>query len=247
MRLRDRRSRQPLVPIIVVAIGAAEIELSLPLHEQLASLGEERFEVGGGGGRDRNGARLARDQGGKRQQTAALVRKRRRLLMVDAAQIDALLQIDGAAERLVERGIAGSDALHGRAGLAVAVGAGLVGGAYLALPQRIAVEHPEHAGIGGVVLLHRLGVRGQEAVCGGALALRDIRGANSAGRQQGSKGYDPGKSHSTVIEAEAVSEKPLSPIHSNSNFPLSVAVVKTGMKGLATVAGKRSARKISGP
>ena len=50
-----------------------------------------------------------------------------------------------------------------------------------------------------------------------------------------------------MIEAEAVSEKPLSPIHSNSNLPLSVAVVKKVMNGLAAIAGNRSARKISVP
>ena len=57
----------------------------------------------------------------------------------------------------------------------------------------------------------------------------------------------PANPHSTVIEAEAVSEKPLSPIHSNSNLPLSVAVVKKVMNGLAAIAGNRSARKISVP
>jgi hypothetical protein len=49
------------------------------------------------------------------------------------------------------------------------------------------------------------------------------------------------------MEAEAVSLKPLSPIHSNSNLPLSVATVKKVTKGLAAIAGNRSARKISTP
>ena len=39
-------------------------------------------------------------------------------------------------------------------------------------------------------------------------------------------GYRRAQLHSTVIAADAVSAKPLSPIHSNSNVPLSFAVVK---------------------
>ena len=49
------------------------------------------------------------------------------------------------------------------------------------------------------------------------------------------------------MEAAAVSEKPLSPTHSNSNLPLSVTDVKKLKKGLAAMAGNRSARKISAP
>ena len=94
--------------------------------------------------------------------------------MVGAAQIDALLQIDGAAERLVEGGIMRGDALHAGARIVVAIGAGLVRGAGLAVPQLLAVEHPQHAGIGGVVVLHRPGFRRHEAVAGAALAWRDF-------------------------------------------------------------------------
>ena len=77
-------------------------------------------------------------------------------------------------------------------------------------------------------------------------ALRDF-GADGIHREQGRQNDDAGKPHSTVIEADAVSEKPLSPIHSNSNLPLAVAVVKKVMNGLAAIAGNRSARKISVP
>ena len=47
--------------------------------------------------------------------------------------------------------------------------------------------------------------------------------------------------------ADAAAEKPLSPIHSKSNLPLSVAIVENVMNGFAAVAGNRSARKISVP
>ena len=50
----------------------------------------------------------------------------------------------------------------------------------LAVPQLLAVEHPQHAGIGGVVVLHRLGVRRHEAVAGPALGLRDFGGASDS-------------------------------------------------------------------
>ena len=72
MSLRDRRSRQPLVPIVVVAVAAGEIELALPQHEAIAALGDEGRELRIGAGLDRRAARLPRDEGGQRQQFAAL-------------------------------------------------------------------------------------------------------------------------------------------------------------------------------
>ena len=74
--------------------------------------------------------------------------------------------------------------------------------------------------------------------------MRDF-GGEGRRRDQQRNGYGASKSHSTVIEADAVSENRWSPIHSNSNLPLSVAVVKKVMNGLAAIAGNRSARKIS--
>src|SRR6202158_1095863 len=168
--------------------------------------------------------------------------------MVRAAQIDALLQIDGTADSLFEGGIARGDALHAGACVVMAIGAGLARRAGLVLPQGFAVEHPQHAGIGGVVVLHCLGFRRHETESGAALAWCDFVGANGRGRNQQRRDNDgASRSHSTVIEAEAVSEKPLSPMHSKSNLPLSVATVKKVMKGFAAIAGNRSARKISIP
>jgi hypothetical protein len=74
------------------------------------------------------------DKRGQRQQVAALISEWRRLLMIGAAQIDALLEIDGPAQRLVEGRIARRDALHADARVVVAIGAGLVRGAGLARP-----------------------------------------------------------------------------------------------------------------
>ena len=53
--------------------------------------------------------------------------------------------------------------------------------------------------------------------------------------------------HSTVMGADSAAEKPLSPVHSNSIVPLSVATVKNVMNGLAAIAGEKSARNISSP
>src|SRR4029450_13855533 len=82
---------------------------------------------------------------------------------------------------------------------------------------------------------------------GPALLLRDFGGGSGRRRQHAGDRYGARKPHSTVMEAEAVSEKPLSPTHSNSNLPLSVTDVKKLKKGLAAMAGNRSARKISAP
>ena len=168
--------------------------------------------------------------------------------MVRAAQIDALFQIDGTPERLVEGGIARGDALHADARVAMAVGAGFCGRAGPVLPQGFAVQHGQHAGIGGVVVLHGFGFRRHETESRAALACRDFVGADERGRDQQRRQDDgAGCSHSTPMAAEAVSLKPLSPIHSKSNLPLSVATVKNVMKGFAAIAGNRSARKISVP
>jgi len=47
--------------------------------------------------------------------------------MLDTAQIDALFQIDGTAERFVEGGIVGRDVPHAHARVIMAIGAGLAG------------------------------------------------------------------------------------------------------------------------
>ena len=185
-----------------------------------------------------------------------LIGKGRGVLVAHAAEIDALFEVDGLPEHLVVGRITRRHALHAAARVTVAIGAGLARCACLAIPQRFAVEHPQHAGIGRVVILHRLGIGRHERVTGPALGWRDL------GRDQGTKddaGHEQQRRqgnrecyrccnlHSTEMLAEAFSEKPLSPIHSKSNFPLLVATVKKEMNGLAAVAGKKSARKISSP
>src|ERR1700687_2377567 len=235
-----------------MAIRAAEVELALSSLEKVASPGDEGLEPRVVPGIDGNAARVLCDECGERHQVVAFVRKRRRLLMPRAAQIDALLQIDGTSKLPVEGGIAGRDAFHAGARVVMTIGAGLTRRSSFAFPHRLAVEHPQHAGIGSIVVLHRLCIRRHEAEAGSAFGLRNVGGGERRGRdigrdQQRRNGYRARKSHSTVMEAEAVSAKPLSPIHSKSNFPLSAATVKKVMNGFAAIAGNRSARKISTP
>src|SRR5207248_1804864 len=72
-------------------------------------------------------------------------------------------------------GEARRDAFHAPGGIAVAVAAGLLRGACLFLPQRLAVEHPESAGVGAVVVLHGARFRAHEVVAGAPRRSLDLR------------------------------------------------------------------------
>ena len=87
-----------LVPIVVMAIGAGEVELPLSLREQLVALLKERCKLRVGCGYNGHAARLMGDEGREREQIMALIVERRRLLPLGAAQIDPLLQVDRTAE-----------------------------------------------------------------------------------------------------------------------------------------------------
>jgi hypothetical protein len=96
--------------------------------------------------------------------------------MTGAAKIDALVERDGARERLIEGGIARGDAPHAAARIAMAIRAGFLRAAGLLRPQRLAVEHEQHARIGGVVILHRPRVGPHERIAGPARIGRDLTG-----------------------------------------------------------------------
>src|SRR5882672_6751580 len=134
MRLRDRRAFELLLPIVVVALRAGEIELALPAIEHGAAGLEERPRALIDRGIDRHAARLPSHIGVEREQLLALEWQRRRLLAFGAADVDLLIEIDRATACRIEGRIAGGDALHGFARLAMAVGAGFVRRAGLALP-----------------------------------------------------------------------------------------------------------------
>src|SRR5215472_4523802 len=272
MRLWHDVAGELLAPVVVVALRAGHVDLPLPQLVQRAALRDERREPRVDRLRDRQAARLAADESGERQQLVALELQRRRILPVTALEIDALLEVDRAAKALVERRIARGHALHALRRVAVAIGAGFVGAARLGVPERLAVEHPERRRIGRVVVLHGLAVAAEVFVAGAALVERDLGGeegraeceqqkrrvgkgakrrAHAADTAVGTLRFahptGPCLFHSTVIFAEPVSWKPLSPVHSNSIVPLSVATVWKLTNGLAAIAGNRSVRKISSP
>src|SRR5262249_11173633 len=191
-------------------------------------------------------ARLQADIGRKREQLLPLKRERRRLLPLGAADVDAPFEIDRPSARRIEGGIARRHPLHSRLGVAVAIAARLAGGAVLAAPQRLAGEHPQRAGIAGVVVLHGAGVAAHELVAGFSLGERDLAGERArAGEDAGDDGRC--RPHSTVMAAEAVASKPLSPVQAKLSVPLSVAAVEKVKNGLAGIAGEGSGRKISSP
>src|SRR5919108_384444 len=90
---------------------------------------------------DRHAARLLTDIRRKREQLLALEGKRRRSLLLGAADVDTLPQVDRACTRCIKRRIARRDPFHARVRIAMAIGARFSGRALLALPECFAVEH----------------------------------------------------------------------------------------------------------
>jgi len=67
--LRDRRARHPLVPIVVVTIGAGQIDLALPLREKVMPFGRQGGKLGSSPAEIANAARLLGHEGGDLQQS----------------------------------------------------------------------------------------------------------------------------------------------------------------------------------
>src|SRR5262249_2504133 len=76
--------------------------------------------------------------------------------------------------------------LHAGRRVAMTAGARLRAGRRL-VPQRLAVEHRQHAGIGAVVLLHRLGLAAHEGGAGAAVGQRDLGGGDARGYKTNSR------------------------------------------------------------
>ncbi len=236
MRLRDHGAGELLPGVVVVAVGAGEIQLADALAvKRLATLAEGR-EPGIVRRSDRHAARLLADIGGQREQFPAFPRKRRCLLLGFATGVDPALQVERTLMLGAKGWIARRDALHAGRRILMTVGAGLVGTAGLRAPERFAIEHRQHAGIGGVVLLHRLRLAAHE-VEAGAAAVGILRDGGAGGRQQE---HDRGQNadlHSTTSFADSICASPRSSIHENTSNPPSRATVVKAMKGLAAIAG----------
>src|SRR5438445_12180827 len=113
MRLRHRRGSKPLAPVVVMALRAGEIELALAELKEFAAGLDEGPRALILGDLNRQPLGLARHIGGKRKEFLALMGKRARLrkeflalmgkrarlLLLGAAQVDALLDVDRPAAR----------------------------------------------------------------------------------------------------------------------------------------------------
>src|SRR6185503_18027450 len=232
MRLRDYAAGQAPAPIVVMALCAREIELTLPAIERLAPCREEGRRGSIPFDADRHATRLAGHVSGKRKELAALVGPRRRVLPRSAADVDLLLEVHRPPG--LDLRVAHCDALHA----AVTGGARDAGLARLPIPQRFAVEQREQRRARGLVILHRAGLAAHELIARAALGERNLAGTEQAAKNSKDEGEKP---QTTVIGADCVTAYPLSPVHLNSSVPLSVATVVKAISGLAAIAGCSSA------
>src|SRR5215472_2576109 len=118
---------------------------------------------------------------------------------------DALFEVDRPAAAGIKRWIASGDALHALCRIIVAVRTGAVGGARLAVPQRLAVEHRQHAGIGSIVVLHRLGLAAHVGVGGPTILRCNFSSKGRAKRQCEKMRYAHDASQSVACGAPFVS------------------------------------------
>ena len=142
MRLRDGGAGQFAAGIVVVAVGAGEVELALPALEEIAALAAQDGELRLLRRRDRQAARLQREVGFEPEQPVAFRRQRRRLLMRRTAKIDPAFEVDQLVDAGRQRRIACRDALHADGCIAVTIGARLARGTSFIGPRRGAGQRP---------------------------------------------------------------------------------------------------------
>src|SRR3954471_11785395 len=110
MALHQRNTGELLAPVVVVAILTGKVELARARRIELLTRVDERLGLLVVYNCDRKSTRLLADVGREREQLAAFMRERLRLLLLGAAEIDALLDIDRAVLRRRERRIPCRDA-----------------------------------------------------------------------------------------------------------------------------------------
>jgi LVIVD repeat len=106
----DDPARPRPAPVVVMALCAAQVDLALTFDEQPTPRVDERLEPLIMAFFNRHAARLPSDIGSHRQHILTLEFERLRLLVVGAADIDALLEIDRTFPRSVVGGISRRDA-----------------------------------------------------------------------------------------------------------------------------------------
>ena len=183
----------------------AQLRLSWPWRRCQIAAPCSRNGVSRGSSRrsDRHAARLVGDEGRQRQQVPAFRRQGLGLLVGGAAEPDAALEIDRLVAVLGHRGIARRDTLH--VGDGMAVGARLVGGARGLGPELLAELDEQHAGIGGVVVLHLLQGRAHVLVARAALVGAGPIGA-CLGQGEG-RGEDHRQQHQGQPPAQKVTQR----------------------------------------
>src|ERR1700730_1054843 len=119
--LRNYAAGEALAPVVVVALAARQVQLTFTLAEQFFAQIEKRAQLGACGYRDRQATRLTGDKRGQREQVLAFPSQWLGPLMLGAAAVDPLLQIERASQDGVERRVAGGDSFHAGHGIAMTI------------------------------------------------------------------------------------------------------------------------------
>ena len=228
MTLADGFGEQSLAPLRVVAVRARQVHLSAPQVVRRASRFEMRARRAVDARRDRQAERLARDIGGEREQLLGFVTQGLRIHAPGAAKIDAVLEVDELSARLVDFRIARGHAAHARVLVTACAGEGF-------FPRELAPEplpalHPQHAGIGEVVVLQGAQVGAEKHGAGLELARRNraLLREHDTGGERGGGESEPraGAPHPlTTMDWRSEPRSPSSSIHVNSRSPLAWATV----------------------
>src|SRR5205823_7690862 len=127
----------------------------------------------------------AREVGGEREQLLGLETKRLGSHALAAAKIDAALEVEELPARLVDFRIARRDPANARVLVTACAGNASFPGRLP--PQLLSSLHPQHAGIGEVVVLQRAQVGAEKGGAGLELSGRDraLLGVRGAGGERG--------------------------------------------------------------
>src|SRR5262249_12661714 len=157
-------------------------------------------------------------------------------LVLGAAPVDPLLEIDRLAERRIEGRITRRDPLHAEPGVTVTILARPASGPHLLGPQRLTMEHPQHSGFGSIFVLHRADLRAGEVVTRSLTVRCALTCSDGRCREKGEPNPQ-NTGHSTLICRLSVWVWPWSSVQLKRNSPVSVATVENAMNGFAAMAG----------